>query len=481
MPMQTTFSSFQKMPEETTLIYPTLELFLYDIREGLGQHTLNINDNRKYFWQRIYSKLQNNSSTQDIQDETFLEKLKEAEKSEANYIELLGSDIVKHFERPLEGYYHPVLIGDTYALRVNCSGVYADGVRQSNYKPQLLKNLHGIQEEIISHINRQPGTIGQTWMMWGQLTDVHQNPTQIALECYKQLAPNPHNWERDLKTKGQFLGGTLFELWCPPSEWSAPEKLSENYHLLIWLFPPNQSINSVGDSIAEIYLDLLHLFCYRNKALWAYGQSCQIAAKLKTETISIQTTIRNASQLPQQKTPSDLQMKRLREVLSHSLTLYSRYAANLSDLSTLGRIIEINLENYAKQLTILEKVEARSNLQFLAEFGEFAAAKYLRQIEMEHTSLSYGLPSLENLIRTVEGVIATYQTQSDRALNSTIAAASVGLATSAVLITSTVAANVLVSQAYENKDTVSFQSIALGVSLLAGALASLIAWKIFHR
>jgi hypothetical protein len=479
--MQKTFSSFQKMPEETTLIYPTLELFLYDIREGLGQHTQRIDDNRKHFWQRIYSELQNNSATKEFQDETFIDKLKESEKSEANFIELLGADIVKHFERPLEGYYHPVLIGDTYALRVNCSGVYTDGVRQSNYKPQPLKNLHSIQEEILSHINRQPGTIGQTWIMWGQLTDVHQNPTQIALECYKQLAPAPHNWERDLKSKGQFLGATVFELWCPPSDWSAPDKLSENYHLLILLFPPNQSINLVGDSIAEIYLDLIHLFCYRNKALWAYGNSCQLAAKLKVETISIQSTIRNASQLHQQKTPSDLQMKRLREILSNSLTLFSRYAANLSDLNALGRTIEINLENYAKQLKTMEKVEAGSDLEFLAEFSQFAAAKYLRQIEIEHTSLSYGLPSLENLIRTVEGIIGTYQTQSDRALNSTIAAASVGLATSAVLITSTVAANVLVAQQYENRDTVSFQSIALGVSLLAGALASLIAWKIFHR
>jgi hypothetical protein len=479
--MQATFSSFQKMPEETTLIYPTLELFLYDLRDGLGQNSHKIDDNRKYFWQRIYSNLQNNSSVNELQDETFLDKLKEAEKSESSFIELLGSDIVKHFERPLEGYYHPVLIGDTYALHLNCSGVYADGVRQSNYKPQPVKNLHSIQEEILSHINRQPGTIGQTWIMCGQLTDTHQNPTQVALECYKQLAPEPHNWERYLKSKGQFLGATVFELWCPPSDWSATEKLSENYHLLIWLFPPDQSIDLVVDSIAEIYLDLIHLFCYRNKVLWSYGQSCQIAAKLKAETISIQNTIRNASQLHQQKTPSDLQMKRLREILSNSLTLYSRYAANLSDLNALGRTLEINLENYAKQLTMMEKVKAGSNLQFLAEFDDFAAAKYLRQIEMEHTSLSYGLPSLENLIRTVEGIIATYQTQSDRALNSTIAAASVGLATSAVLITSTVAANVLVAESYENRDTVSFQSIALGVSLLAGALASLIAWKIFHR
>jgi hypothetical protein len=479
--MQTTFASSQELPKETTLIYPTLELFLYDIREGLGQHTTKIDDNRKYFWQRIYSKLQNNSSVTELVDETFLNKLKEAEKSEANFVELLGSDIIKNFERPLEGYYHPVLIGDTYALRVNCSGVYADGVRQSNYKPQPLKNLHGIQEEILSHINRQPGTIGQTWLMWGQLTDVHQNPTQVALECYKQLAPEPQNWERDLKSKGKFLGGMIFELWCPPSDWSDPEKFNDNYHLLIWLFPPKQSINSVGDSVAEISVELIHLFCCRNKALWAYANSCQIAAQLKAETISIQNTIRNASQLHQQQTPSDLQMKRLREILSNSLTLYSRYSAKLSDLNSLGLTLEINLENYAKQLKTLEKVEAGSNLQFLAEFGEFAAAKYMQQIAIEHTSLSYGMPSLENLIRTVEGIIATYQTQSDRALNSTIAAASVGLATSAVLITSTVAANVLIAQQYERRDTVSFQSMSLLVSLLTGALASLIAWKIFHR
>ena len=174
-------------------------------------------------------------------------------------------------------------------------------------------------------------------------------------------------------------------------------------------------------------------------------------------------------------------MKRLREILSNSLTLYSRYAAHLSDLNSLGLTLEINLENYAKQLKTLEKVEAGSNLQFLAEFGEFAAAKYMQEIAIEHTSLSYGMPSLENLIRTVEGIIATYQTQSDRALNSTIAAASVGLATSAVLITSTVAANVLIAQQYERRDTVSFQSMSLLVSLLTGALASLIAWKIFHR
>jgi hypothetical protein len=469
------------MPERTQLIHPTLDLFLYDIREGLGQDTQKIDDNRKQFWQRIYSNSQNNSSAKELQDENFIATLKEAEIGESSFIELLGSDIVKNFERPLEGYYYPVQIGDTYALHVNCSGVYTDGMRQSNYKPQPLKNLASLQEEIISHINKQPGTIGQTWLMWGQLIDSHQNPTQIALECYKQLAPAPHNWERDLKSQGQFLGATVFELWRPPSAWSDREKLVESYHLLIWLFPANKSIKSVVDSVTRIYSDLIHLFCYRNKVLWAYSHSCHLKAELEADTILIQNTIRDVSQLTQQKNPSESQMKGLREILTNTLTLLSRYVINLSDLKTQGRTIEINLKNYAKGLAIMEKVEEGSNLQFLAAFGKLATAKYLRQVKMDHASLSYGLTLLENLIRTVEGITATYQAQSDRALNSTIAAASVGLTTSAVLATTAVASSVLIVQPPQGKDIVSFQSTALGISLLMGALASLIAWKILNR
>jgi hypothetical protein len=469
------------MPEPTQLIYPTLDLFLYDIQDDLGQNTQQTEERRQHFWQRIYSHSQNGSSIKQLQEENLLAKLKEAEKSESSFIELLGSDRVKHFDRPLSGYYYPVKIGDTYALQVDCSGVYADGVKKSNSKPQSIKNVQSIQEEIIAHINKQPGTIGQTWMMWGQLTEIHQNPTQIALECYKKLAPEPHNWERDLKAKGQFLGATLFELWRPPSDWSDREKLMENYHLLIWLFPYNQSLNSVLDSVAKIYLDLMHLFCYRNKVLWAYSQSCQLKAELKADLIAIQNTIRDVSQLPQQKKPSDLQMKQLRKIFTNTLTILSRYAINLSDINTQGRTIESNIENYLKRLKKMEKVDPGSDLQFLAEFAKLATAKYLRQVEMEHTSLSSGLTLLENLIRTVEGITSTYQAQSDRTLNSTIAAVGVGLTTSTVLATSAVATSALMTQSAEGRDIVSFQSTAFGISLLVGAIASVIVWRLWRR
>jgi hypothetical protein len=100
---------------------------------------------------------------------------------------------------------------------------------------------------------------------------------------------------------------------------------------------------------------------------------------------------------------------------------------------------------------------------------------------MEHTSLSSGLTLLENLIRTVEGITSTYQSQSDRALNTTIATVGVGLATSAALATGAIASSALVTQSREGRDIVSFQATAFGISLIAGLLTSLIVWRLLRR
>jgi hypothetical protein len=426
------------MPEQTKLIYPTLDLFLYDLREELGQDAQETDENRRKFCHKLCSKSSNNSSVEDLSYQTLLAKLEEAEKSEAGFIELLGTDRVKPFERPLDGYYYPLQIGNTYALRVGCSGVYADGMKQSNYALQPIKAIQDIKQEILSHIKYDTGTIGQTWMMWCQLADTHQSPTQVALECYKQLAPNP-NWERDFKAQGEFLGGTLFELWSPPSDWSDREKISENYHLLIWLFPYNKPIESIKESILKNSLDLIHLFCYRNKVIWAYSHSRHLKEELKADSLSIQATICDVTQLYEQRKPTESQMQQLREILTNSLTILSRYAMDLAELDIQGRIIESNLDHYKKQLTKIEKVEPDSDLQFLVDFGEFASAKYLQQVRMDHAHLSSGLTLQENLIWTVEGITQTSQTQRDRTLNSTIAIASVGLATSSVTATVMVA------------------------------------------
>ena len=69
------------MTDQNSLIYPTIDLFLYDLKAGLGQDE-KIDSNRKQFWLKIYSNSQLNKK--------LLEKLQQAEDN-YNYVELLGS------------------------------------------------------------------------------------------------------------------------------------------------------------------------------------------------------------------------------------------------------------------------------------------------------------------------------------------------------------------------------------------------------
>ena len=45
------------------LIYPTLDLFIYDLREGLGENTEEIAENLEYFQRRLPGRLHARTQT----------------------------------------------------------------------------------------------------------------------------------------------------------------------------------------------------------------------------------------------------------------------------------------------------------------------------------------------------------------------------------------------------------------------------------
>ena len=278
------------MNETMQLMYSTVDLFIYDVRDSLGQNSQEINRNRERFWVKIDRQLDNlnyNSTTthpkgaiDQILYEKRLAELASLENSEADYT-LLQS---KEFESPLNGYYFPVQLGDTYSLQLNCSGVES--------KPSI-NNLRNLKQVIVSALNHhqvkteieldKQGNIGQTWFVWGQLAQKNLDVVKIAKECYEQLTPNSQ-WKQPIfKECGQLLGGTLFEFWHIPNNWGQEwEKFSqENYHLIICLFPAGESIGEITKKVRTIYLDLNRLFCYRHKILWAYWQSQQKKTEIK--------------------------------------------------------------------------------------------------------------------------------------------------------------------------------------------------------
>ena len=91
------------------LIYPTVDVFIYDLRKTLLDTDTQIQARRERFLQKAY------------QGEILKQKITELAQSEndnTDYLELIRET----FERDLDGYYYALQFSDGYSLQVNYSG-----------------------------------------------------------------------------------------------------------------------------------------------------------------------------------------------------------------------------------------------------------------------------------------------------------------------------------------------------------------------
>ncbi|GAB4209294.1 MAG: hypothetical protein Fur006_68930 [Coleofasciculaceae cyanobacterium] len=403
------------MSQATQLIYPTVDLFLYDLGDGLGQSSDQINHNRRRFWQRIYNR---------SLDEKELAESQAQEATFSNYIELLGTNKIERFKYPLDGYYYPVKLGDTYAVQIDCSGKENDPDWMQLPQTEQLRQL---KEIVLEHKQQLPGEMGEDWLVWAKLATPNQDPLVTAQDCYSvlQIVSQPR-WQRDCKGQETFQGATLFELEQPDI---TPDGLNRHHHILICLFPHDKTDNELKQIIGRLYRDVIRLFHYRNKVLWVYEQSRQLKNTLKDSSGIVQKLV---DLLPQRLSNSPLNLNQLQHDLAHALSISHHYQINLGYLQEQASTVEINAKNYKNRLQTLAQLDANSDLTFLDGFSELATENYLNHIQTDYQILSAGLKPLETLIKTIEGIIEIEKTKNDRTLNHTVAIASVGIGTASL-------------------------------------------------
>jgi hypothetical protein len=441
------------MNQQYNLIYPTVDLFVYDLQEGLGQTDEQINQNRHHFWRKIKPELNKDYQKLNSQEQDLLKQLALLEKPEVDYVELHEPEKIEHFQPDLEGYYRALQLSDTYSLQVDCSVI-------NDNKGKPISRLQDIKENIESRIHQQ-GKLGKTWFVWGQLSKKYNDKEieAIAQECYKQINPNSQS-QINLEKQGNFLGATAFEVWEQPNA-LIDEK---SFHVLICLFPAQRSLDDITTSIANVYFDLNRLFCYRHKIIWAYHQSRKLKSKLKKDFHEVQQIVKKITELGQQINVGKLNLQELQKTLTDTLTILSHYAIDLSYLDDQGRTIKVNLNNYKKRLEKISKENSNNQLQFMEEFGEFSAEKYLQQVETDYINLSPALTLLQNLISTIQGTIDIYQAHSDRHLEEFIGIAGVGLATSQI------GSAVILAEIPKNQNPLTYQIQIFTLSLFIGLI-----------
>lgn len=401
---------------------PTVDLFLYDLAQGLGQNSDDVENNREQFSKRL-------AQLSDEQQQ----HIHHATTQDGDYIRLLGESQIAQF-LDTDGYYYPVKLDDTYALHIDSSGAVT-----TELGDRPVSTLKHIKQDICDHLNGEPvGSMGQSWLVWGQLTQPAQDLLATAKACCEAVLPAADwqwNVEFQLNLKethpvGQLLGATLIEVWQPPKLGD----LAHNYHLLICLFPSDWAIAECGNTISYLYPHWLQGFRYRNKVIWASDQGQNLKIALKRTSQQVQNLV---NQVPQHLDHPDL--TNLQHILATSLTLFSVYTPLLSQLEIARQTVEVNLSNYQKRLHAIAQLDPAADLANLHRFHDFATTKYLSQFATDLTTHRAELTLLENLIKTIEGIIALEQAKQnveqakrDRRLNQTVAIAGIGLATSQI-------------------------------------------------
>ncbi len=407
------------------LIYPTLDLFIYDLRDGLGDNNADIAANQEYILRRF--------------PEGVHPLLKQRDAVEAEYVELLGNLGRETFDSSttqysLKGWYYPVRLGDSYGLLLDCSVEHSLGnVQQAKNEAFPVSCFSELKTEIETRLEKKPSTIGQVWMLSGQLANfTPDNAEVIAKECSQVSALNL-NWDLDFRGKSPFLGGMLFEFWRYhlhiPSELPDTLKIhdiQDNHYVIIALYPDVETAKKAS----KFNFEWLRLFACRSKILWAYGQSQYLKKKLRDDFVAIQQYQKDFNQVKSGK----LDLKKLRQTLVDAQETLWHYSVNLNYLATQKRTIEVNLLNYERRLERIKQkltdLQVPSDLKFFDNFIENVKRRYLEQTKNDYESLNIGLTLVTDLINSIRGVTEIESSERDRAFQSTVAIVGVGLAAS---------------------------------------------------
>lgn len=432
------------------LIYPNLFLFLYDLREGLGDSQDNLDKNRSLFAAKLPESLR---GTLFLLDNDF----------ETDSCDLLPNRTEKFpdKDKPFEGYYYPVRLNDTYGLLVACSFPKNNTLHPA----ECIAKFKAIIE---TKLNGNAATIGQTWVIFAQVANPHTNAEEIAKKCCEKLQLDL-NWERDLQGQGRFFGGNLFELWryrlamkesagtSSPDSQPTIQQIQQSHHAIVALFPDEMA---AGKAIKLYLREWMGLFGYRHKIFWAYGQSRYLKQQIKKDFIAIQAYIKSSK--------SD-SLKQRRKILTDAQKTLSSYAIAVTNFADQLGTIDINLLDYNRRVKRLEKIAEEasiqsilpdrlfpgflgvnprtkgsdragssflsqmanwqhpSDLKFLENFGEDIANKYQLQLQKDIENLSPGLNLLENLINTTRGITEIEQAQRDRNFQTWVGIFGVGL------------------------------------------------------
>lgn len=461
------------------VIYPSLDLFVYQLAEGLGADDDKIKADKQAFLKNLAGV-----SPEKLSE---VEKSLDQESDELKYFDFtkIEPDITQVKYRA-GGYYVPVRLSDTYGL------LFATSVEDDDpLKEQPVSSFKALK----SLAKTKQGNLGTTCILYGYLPKGEDSAT-LAEDILTQFLDGEPvklewqdltwDWDKKQAQPAKFLGADVF-FFLPETRNS--QNLAAG-GIFIILYPQPDDKRTLIKTYAALHEPWIDLFCFQNKILWAYEQAKKIKDQLKQDFIEVRETFR------QIKNPN-LGLQELQTILEKKSQTVAGYAINLSYLEIQLRTIKINLRDFDMCAEYLEKqaqkicrTETTDLKPLLDKFSKIAREQYQKQVKQDIDSLKPGLEALEKVINAVNSLHALKQAERDRRLEHLIQSVGAGVGTASVAASVSSALIKDFTPFYpikidKNKlplaEPVSNLLIVLLLSLILGVLSGWGLWKYLGR
>lgn len=390
------------------LHYPTLDVFFYELRASLGDDDIKIQQRCESFLRHC------GLSPEDTELQQIFHQQNQSD-GEYSDVDLFGDKQTKKFfqDNRYQGYYYPQRLNDTYALLVDCS------IDNSETEPCTTDNLswlQGLKDIIQAKLgDYDPQTIiGTTWMLSfavpATLETKHYD--EIAANCCQILLPTISCQQCAVgrcEFLNGYLNGYLFEYEC------YDPNTQEQPHLLIGIYPDKKTIETLAE---KYYAELMNLFHYRHKILWAYRQS----RELKQQLIAAVPEIRHCRKEVKIVSGTELNLAKIGNTLAIAREKQFEYAEELRLLIDQKHTIDINLHNYQQRLQRIrtnfkaqqKAQQSETQLLCLDDIVMLAKNRYASQVQTDYDNLSPELDLLDKLVMHIQVNLSLQKEQRDR-------------------------------------------------------------------
>lgn len=338
----------------------------------------------------------------------------------------------KWSDSPITGIAYPVRIHDTFALELNVRRPEKNeqGIKTADVDIDFFKRLHPSECWMPSQVNASIGqtllltfwyTPEKTWQFWNSRED-RKKLQSLADKCLRAFIPEK------LEAPPLYRSGELFG--SPIFEYGITDGLENYCHVLVWVFVTPET----DTKLQEEYPNLVDILCYHHKIIQAYKLSRSVYKVLSHSYKEIKSKIAIVEQLPDDKTLDSSDLEELKKVLKRIPSLNFSYVELIRDLDNYRLPLKINLQNYEREIKLIQKKYPQENLNFLEKFSENAHI-FEEQIQADLDYFAKGSDLLEKALDAIRGRVEIEQAENDRQLQTTIAVVGVGIGFAGVAAT----------------------------------------------